>query len=55
MRGNFYLCVYGWMKDLFVEYYIVDNWGIYRLIGMLKGIIIVDGGIYDIYEIIWIN
>lgn len=50
-EGNSYLCVYGWLKDPLVEYYVVESWGNWRPPGAKsKGQISIDGAIYDVYE-----
>lgn len=52
-NGNSYLCIYGWMTDPTVEYYICDSYGTWRPPGdgfQLKGTKVIDGGTYEIYE-----
>ena len=51
-NGNSYLCVYGWMENPTVEYYIVESWGSWRPPGNypLKGTITVDGATWDFYQ-----
>ena len=54
--GIAYIGAYGWMKDPLVEYYIVENWGVWKPPGAnLKGTTNVDGAIYEIYETARIN
>ena len=52
-NGNSYLCIYGWMTEPTVEYYICDSYGTWRPPGngfQLKGTRVIDGGTYEIYE-----
>lgn len=52
-NGNSYLCIYGWMTQPTVEYYICDSYGTWRPPGdgfQLKGTKQIDGGTYEIYE-----
>lgn len=52
-NGNSYLCIYGWMTEPTVEYYICDSYGTWRPPGdgfQLKGTKQIDGGTYEIYE-----
>ena len=49
-NGNSYLCIYGWLKNPLVEYYIVESWGSWRPPGgSPKKTIYVDDGAYDVY------
>lgn len=49
--GNSYLCVYGWTVEPLVEFYVVEAWGNWRPPGSeAKGIVEIDGGMYEIYE-----
>ncbi|KAG5978285.1 hypothetical protein E4U55_006298 [Claviceps digitariae] len=51
IEGNSYLAIYGWSVDPLIEFYIVENYGIYmpgaagKQVGTLKA----DGSVYDIY------
>ena len=48
---NGYLAVYGWTRDLLIEYYVVENYGSWRPPGGIsKGIFHSDGGTYNIYQ-----
>ena len=52
-NGNSYLCIYGWMTEPTVEYYICDNYGTWRPPGngfSKKGNKNIDGVDYEIYE-----
>ena len=48
--GNSYLCVYGWMREPLVEYYVVQSWGNWRPPGA-QAIATIDVGdsTYDVY------
>ncbi len=51
-KGNSYMCVYGWMEDPTVEYYIVEAWGSWRPPGSNDslGTVEANGNKYDIYR-----
>lgn len=52
-NGNSYLCIYGWMTEPTVEYYICDSYGTWRPPGnefRLMGTRVIDGGTYEIYQ-----
>lgn len=52
-NGNSYLCIYGWMTEPTVEYYICDSYGTWRPPGngfQLMGTKVIDGGTYEIYQ-----
>lgn len=54
--GNVYLILYGWIWNLLIEYYVVDSWGSWCLLGgIVQGLVIIDGGIYDFYWIQCVN
>jgi len=48
-KGNSRLCVYGWMKDPLVEYYIIEDWVNWCPSGSGKTVTI-DGAQYDIFQ-----
>lgn len=48
--GNSYLCVYGWMRDPLVEYYVVQSWGNWRPPGAETiATIEIGDSVYDVY------
>ena len=48
-KGNSRLCVYGWMKDPLVEYYIIEDWVNWCPSGNGKTVTI-DGAQYNIFQ-----
>ena len=49
-QGNSRLCVYGWMKDPLVEYYIIEDWVNWRPQGNSQTVTI-DGAEYEIFQL----
>ena len=49
-QGNSRLCVYGWMKDPLVEYYIIEDWVNWRPSGQSQTVTI-DGAEYEIFQL----
>lgn len=54
-NGNSYLCVYGWLRNPLVEYYIVESWGTWMppegdSTTHLLGKKTIDGSVYSIYK-----
>jgi endo-1,4-beta-xylanase len=48
-NGQAYIGIYGWTVSPLVEYYIVEDWNVWRPNFTLKGTITVDADQYDIY------
>jgi endo-1,4-beta-xylanase len=47
-----YLCIYGWTQNPLIEFYVVENRASYNpgSAGVLKGVVEIDGGLYEIFE-----
>ena len=50
-KGNSRLCVYGWMKDPLVEYYIIEDWVNWRPSSNNSKTVMIDGAEYEIFQL----
>jgi hypothetical protein len=53
--GQCYIGIYGWTVSPLIEYYIVEDWNVWRPSFTLEGTISVDGGQYDVYTHTQVN